>query len=189
VFSSRSLEEALETLGEVLSDQGQHAELAVIGGGSLLLSHLLERPTKDLDVVALVITGQYRRAQPFPDFLADAVRDVADATGLAPDWLNPGPTDLLASGLPLGFEQRATVRQFGGLTLHIASREDQICFKLYASVDQGPRSKHAADLNKLRPSPDELRWAGEWCRTQDPFDGFAQQLELALQEFGGSHGR
>jgi hypothetical protein len=41
MFSSRSLEEALETLGEVLSDQGQHAELAVIGGGSLLLSHLL----------------------------------------------------------------------------------------------------------------------------------------------------
>jgi hypothetical protein len=189
MFSSRSLEEALETLGEVLADQGQHAELAVIGGGSLLLSQLLERPTKDLDVVAMVIAGQYRRAQPFPGFLAAAVQDVADATGLAPDWLNPGPTDLLDFGLPLGFEQRATVRRFGGLTLHVASRKDQICFKLYASVDQGPQSKHTADLKKLRPSPEELRWAGEWCRTQDPSDGFAQQLELTLQAFGGSDGR
>jgi hypothetical protein len=53
MFSSSSLEEALETLGEVLADQGNHTELAVIGGGSLLLSRLLERPTKDLDVVAL----------------------------------------------------------------------------------------------------------------------------------------
>jgi hypothetical protein len=189
MFSSRSLEAALEILGEVLADQRLDAELAVIGGGSLLLSQLLERPTKDLDVVALVVDGEYRRAQPFPDFLAAAVRDVADATGLAPDWLNPGPTDLLDFGLPLGFDERATVRRFGGLTLHIASREDQICFKLYASVDQGAQSKHTADLKKLRPSPEELRWAGEWCRTQDPSDGFAQQLELALRAFGGSDGR
>lgn len=189
MFSSRSLEEALETLGDVLADQGHHVELAVIGGGSLLLSNLLERPTKDLDVVALVIAGQYRRAQPFPDFLAAAVRDVADATGLAPDWLNPGPTDLLDFGLPPGFDQRATERRFGGLTLHVASREDQICFKFYASVDQGPQSKHTADLKKLRPSPEELRWAAEWCRTQDPSEGFAQQLELALRAFGGSDGR
>lgn len=68
MFSSRSLEEALETLGEVLADQGLDAELAVIGGGSLLLSQLLERPTKDLDVVALVIDGEYRRAQPSDGF-------------------------------------------------------------------------------------------------------------------------
>ena len=189
MFSSRSLEEALETLGEVLADQGHRAELAVIGGGSLLLSQLLERPTKDLDVVALVIAGQYRRAQPFPDFLALAVRDVAEATGLAPDWLNPGPTSLLDFGLPLGFEQRAILRQFGALTLHLASRKDQICFKLYATVDQGPHSKHAADLKKLAPSTDELRWAGDWCQTQDPSEGFAQQLGLALPLFGGASGR
>lgn len=189
MFSSQSLEEALETLGEVLAEQGRHAELAVIGGGSLLLSQLLERPTKDLDVVALVVAGQYRRAHPFPDFLAAAVRDVADATGLAPNWLNPGPTNLLDFGLPLGFEQRATRRRFGGLTLHVASRKDQICFKLYASVDQGPQSKHAKDLEKLRPSPEELRWAGEWCQTQDPSDSFAEQLELALRALGGSDGR
>ncbi len=189
MFSSKSLEEALQTLGEVLADGGQHAELVVIGGGSLLLSQLLERPTKDLDVVALVIAGQYRRAQPFPDFLAAAVRDFAEATGLAPNWLNPGPTDLLDFGLPVGFEQRATVRRFGRLTLHVASREDQICFKLYASVDQGPQSKHTADLKKLRPTPEELRWAAAWCRTQDPSDGFAQQLELALRAFGVSNDR
>lgn len=188
MFSSSSLEEALETLGDVLSDREQSVELAVIGGGSLMLSKLLERATRDLDVVALVIAGEYRRAQPFPDFLAAAVQDVAAALGLRLDWLNPGPTDLLQLGLPPGFEQRTTLRRFGGLRLHIAGRKDQICFKLYASVDQGPGSKHAADLKALRATPDELRWAGDWCRSHDPSDGFAQQLALALQVLGGGHG-
>jgi hypothetical protein len=136
-----------------------------------------------------LIAGQYRTAQPLPDFLTAAVRDVAEATGLTSNWLNPGPTSLLEFGLPEGFEQRATVRRFGGLTLHLASRKDQICFKLYASVDQGPHSKHYADLQRLRPSLEELRWAGEWCRTHDPSEGFAQQLELALRAFGGAHDR
>jgi hypothetical protein len=189
MFTASSLEEALEVLGEVLADQGNSAALAVIGGGSLLLSQLIERPTKDLDVVALVIAGEYRRAMPFPDFLAAAVRDVAAAKGLTPDWLNPGPTDLLDFGLPVGFEQRATLRRFGALSLHVASREDQICFKLYAYIDQGPRSKHAADLKRLSPSANELQWAGDWCRMQDPSDGFAQQLELALQTLGGTDER
>jgi hypothetical protein len=187
MFSATSLEEALETLGEVLADRGTSVELAVIGGGSLLLSKLLERPTKDLDVVALVVDGVYRRAQPFPEFLTIAVRDVAAAIGLAPDWLNPGPTRLLDFGLPAGFEDRTELRRLSGLTLHIASREDQVCFKLYAAVDQGPGSKHAADLKKLQPTPQELQWAGEWCRTQDPSEGFAQQLEQALRTLGGTH--
>jgi hypothetical protein len=188
MFSSSSLEDALETLGEVLTDRGLSVELAVIGGGSLLLSKLLDRPTKDLDVVALVVAGEYRRAEPFPEFLTVAVRDVAAATGLAANWLNPGPASLLDLGLPNGFERRAKIHRFAGLTLHVASREDQICFKLYASVDQGPGSKHAADLKKLRPTPQELQWAAQWCRTQDPSDGFREQLELALTALGASDG-
>ena len=61
--------------------------------------------------------------------------------------------------------------------------------KLYASVDQGPSSKHAVDLRKLAPSPEELGEAAAWCRTHDPSEGFAQQLQLALQALGGDHGR
>lgn len=105
----------METLGEVLQHRGQSAELAVIGGGSLLLSKLIERPTKDLDVVALVIAGAYQQAQPFPEFLTRAVQDVAAATGLRSDWLNAGPASQLALGLPTGFAERTTVRRFGAL--------------------------------------------------------------------------
>lgn len=184
-FSSKSLEDALGLLGELLADRGHEIEVVAIGGGSLLLLGLLERPTNDLDIVAVVGAGGYVSAKPLPDFFLSAVRDVATATGLRDDWLNGGPTSLLDFGLPEGFERRTTVRRFGGLVLHLAARKDQIFFKLYASVDQGPGSKHTVDLKKLEPSPSELGEAAAWCSTHDPSKGFAQQLALALRAFGG----
>ncbi len=183
-FSTTTLTEALETLGELLADRGHAVEVVTIGGGSLLLLDLIKRPTKDLDIVAVVRAGSYVTAKPLPDFLLAAVRDVAAVASLAEDWLSPGPTSLLDFGLPEGFEQRVQTQRYGGLLLHVASRFDQICFELCASVDQGPRSKHAQDLRTLQPTPDELRSAAAWCTTQDPSEGFARQLALALGEFG-----
>ena len=58
-FSSTVFSEALQTLGELLADRGHTIELVAIGGGSLLLSNLIKRPTKDLDIVAIVRSGQY----------------------------------------------------------------------------------------------------------------------------------
>jgi len=94
--------------------------------------------------------------------------------------MNPGPTDLLRLGLPEGFEQRTVLKVYGGLTVHIASRFDQICFKLYASVDQGPQSKHFMDLLRLEPTKPELHEARSWCFTHDPSPTFADQLGQAL---------
>lgn len=187
-FTSNSLEEALATLGELLAERGDTAELVVVGGGSLLLLGMIERPTKDLDVVALVKADSYISAKPFPKFLTDAVADVGSTLGLAPDWLNAGPTSLLDLGLPAGFHSRTKTRTYDALTLHIAGRFDHICFKLYAAVDQGPRSKHAADLAQLGPTEHELKQAGDWCKTHDASEGFAQTLEQALLAFGTRNG-
>jgi hypothetical protein len=186
-FTAVTLEEAVATLGDVLTDRGEAAELVAIGGGSLLLLKLIDRPTKDLDLVAVVRKGQLIRAEPLPAFLLSAVRDVAAAMNLAENWLNAGPADLLDWGLPSGFETRLETRHFGSLTLHLAGRFDQICFKLYASVDQGPETKHVPDLMRLAPMPAELARAAAWCVTQDPSEGFAQQLRQAVQQLGGTH--
>jgi hypothetical protein len=145
---------------------------------------LIRRPTKDLDVVALMQSNKLNRAEPLPVPLRDAITDVASTLGLADDWLNPGPTSLLDHGLPEGFEKRLTSRTFGGLVVHIASRGDQICFKFYAAVDQGPRSKHVQDLQKLAPSRDELIAAARWARTHDPSEGFRLICVDALASFG-----
>lgn len=63
---SKSLEGALIILGQLLADRGQHYEAVAIGGGSLLLLKLIERTTKDLDLVALLRNGQLISANPLP---------------------------------------------------------------------------------------------------------------------------
>ena len=183
-FTPSRLEEALQALGLLLESREQRAEIAVIGGGSLLLLGLIQRPTKDLDVVALVERVRLSNAKPLPDHLVEAVRDVARAMELAEDWLNPRPTELLDQGLPAGFMERVTTRSFGSLVVHVAHRSDQVFFKLYAAVDQGPGSRHFADLKQLAPSPEELRDAAQWCATHDPSEGFAEMLRQALAALG-----
>jgi hypothetical protein len=139
-------------------------------------------PRRDLDALALVENGTYITADPLPLPLREAITNVGRALGLSDDWLNPGPTELLRFGLPEGFEQRVQHRSYGGLTLQVAGRLDQICFKLYAAVDQGAGSKHAADLRRLEPTRNELLSAARWSRTQDPSDGYREMLLAMLRE-------
>ncbi|BAC90892.1 DUF6036 family nucleotidyltransferase [Gloeobacter violaceus] len=176
------LERALATLGEVLAERGVFCEVVVIGGGGLVLLNLLERATRDIDVVALVEGNRYQSAQPLPRVLREAAAEVALLLGLADDWLNGAPTDLLRAGLPEGFRERAVVRTYKALTVQIASRYDQVHFKLYAAVDQGPKSKHYADLKRLKPSAAELIAAARWCLTHA--DGIEQDLQAALNSLG-----
>ncbi|MBA3420299.1 MAG: hypothetical protein H0U12_00080 [Thermoleophilaceae bacterium] len=75
-------------------------------------------------------------------------------------------------------------RRYGpALTVHFASRFDQIHFKLYALVDQGP-GQHESDLRHLRPSEQELIAAARWTRTHDPSPGFRDGLERVLRHLG-----
>jgi hypothetical protein len=178
-----NIEQALSTLGDVLESRGVACEIVVVGGGALQLLGLIARPTKDLDVVALVRNGKLEGADPFPPDLARARDDVANALGIPADWLNPGPTALPIHGLPEGFDERVTTRTYGSLTLRIAGRVDQIFLKLYAAVDQGPRSKHMEDLRKLSPAREELLAATRWARGHDPSPGFREISRQALLAF------
>jgi hypothetical protein len=60
------LDEALKVLGDLLTDRGQEFDLAVVGGGALLLLGLIERPTKDLDVIGRYDQGRLVRADRCP---------------------------------------------------------------------------------------------------------------------------
>ena len=178
------LEEALQTLGAVLRQRGLSFEAVAIGGSSLMLLGLINRPTRDLDLAALVSQGDYTKADPLPVGLAEAASDVATALGLSADWLNPGPTSMVETGFPEGFASRVEVRRYGSLTLDIASRYDQIFLKLYAAADQWPRSKHADDLRRLQPTREELAAAARWTMNQDTSEAFRQLLRNALHELG-----
>lgn len=162
-LNSTTLEDALKILGQLILERGHYYEVVAIGGAGLLLLGQITRTTKDLDLVALVNEGEFISANPLPIPLFQAIGEVGIALNLGKDWVNTGPSDLFKMGLPEGFKTRMDTRRYGGLTIYLAGRFDQICFKLYAAVDQGPNSKHFADLKSLKPTKTELGEAKCWC--------------------------
>ena len=174
----------LSALGEQLTAAGQRYELVIIGGSGLLALGLIERSTRDVDLLALRSGDELGSAKPLPAALEAARDRVARDFSLPTDWLNAGPTDLLELGLPEGFIDRLERRDYGdSLTVYLASRYDQIHFKLYALVDQGP-GKHESDLRALSPTEEELLAAARWSRSHDPSEGYAQMLRDVLTHLG-----
>ena len=184
MMDAAQTDQLFSALSEQLAARGERIELVVIGGSGLLALGLTSRATRDIDVVALLSGRSLSKPRPLPPTLIEARDQVARDFDLPEDWLNAAPADLLDFGLPEGFVDRLERRNYGeALTVHLASRFDQIHFKLYAMVDQGA-GKHEADLRELNPTREELLAAARWTRTHDPSEGFREQLLAALAYLG-----
>lgn len=93
-------------LADQLQALGSHIEIVVIGGSALTALGLVKRATRDVDLLAIANNGELSLAEPLPQPLLTARSAVAADFGLAENWLNAGPTDLLKWGLPEGFMSR-----------------------------------------------------------------------------------
>lgn len=172
-------------LGESLRARRLQVDLVVVGGSALLLRDITRRPTRDFDVMAIVEGGGYKKAEPIPPELQEAVRDVGLTLDIGPDWLNGKAGGLLDFELPEGFKARTEERRFGTLTVHIAGRADLIVMKLDAAVSEGVRSRHFSDLQALKPTDEELLAAGRWLTTVvDSSAGFRAEMIDALRVLG-----
>jgi len=184
------IEEALRLLdGRLKMNESGSFSIVVCGGSALNALNLVQRTTKDVDIVALMNSNsQLVDPAPLPEELLVAAKEVADTLNLPQDWLNNGPSSgdggLFRLGLPDGFKERL-VKDYQGekLTVYLAGRLDQIHFKLYAAIDQFG-SYHASDLKQLSPSDEELLEAIGWAKTHDPSEGFHSAIQLFLREFG-----
>lgn len=134
--------EAFEALGADLAEHGRFVELAVYGGGALMLQFAWRRATEDVD--AVVRAGYDESA------LAPSVIRVAERMGLEADWLN----DAVGMFTPLEedetlFAVSGTYPTGGtpGLRTVLASPAYLLAMKLHAlqSLDRGDR-----DLNDAR---------------------------------------
>jgi len=158
--------------------------LIVVGGSGLIAINAVSRVTQDVDVVALEVDGVLVSADPLPEAVSAAAATVARDLGLKPDWLNAGPTGLLVHGLPDGFADRLTSRDFGdALRVSFASRVDQVFLKLYAAADRR-EPRDFDDLRRLAPTPEELHAAARWARTHNMPGPFDDAMARALADLG-----
>jgi hypothetical protein len=95
-----------------------------------------------------------------------------------------GPTSLLDHGLPAGFVDRLTPRDYGeALRVSFASRVDQVFLKLYAWADRR-EPRDFQDLHELVPTTDELRAGAAWARTHNMPGPFDDEMARALADLG-----
>ncbi len=149
----------IEAFDRYLLGLGQHFDGVVIGGSALGLMGIIQRPTRDFDILVPEL----------PPAIASAARDFAKVQReagieLFDDWLNNGPMQL-GSILPLGWRERVQ-RIFVGqaLTLSTLGRPDLLKSKLFALCDRGT---DLPDCIALAPTAMELGECLPWLEVQD----------------------
>ena len=178
------LEEILQATGDLLKAESVQVGIVVVGGASLNLLGFVTRTTDDIDVIARVSevssTVTLLPPEPLPDALQHAIARVARDFGLAETWMNTEIGAQWQQGLPPWLIEDLTWRQYGGLQIGLAGRRTLITLKMFAAVDQGPRSVHYQDLVALSPTKEELDAAAAWVRTQDAAEAFALMLNEVI---------
>ncbi len=192
-YQYEQFDKALQLLdGRLAIADAPNYNLVICGGTALIETGLVQRATRDVDIVAMADNeGNMIDPAPLPAALVKAAQEVAEDLGLPTEWLNNGPSSgdggIYRLGLPQGFSDRLSWTRVGEkLTVAFISRIDQIHFKLYAAVDLFG-SYHATDLQALEPTDNELVTAAAWSRTHDPSDGFRESLKMFFRKFGYEH--
>src|SRR5688572_8140587 len=134
-----NMDAVLRRLDEELTKLGEKRTLVVCGGSALIVMNVIDRRTRDIDVIA----------PPIDDGLEKIAKALAKEFGLAENWLNDWPAPL-ARDLTKGWQSR-TVAIFNGkaLELRALGREDLLATKLYAFCD---REDDFDDVVKLKPT-------------------------------------
>jgi hypothetical protein len=104
------IEKALDALGELLTAEGTEFGIVVLGGAALNLLGIVERTTRDVDVLA--ITSSTLDAglplltppEPLPEPLKRAIDRVARDFRIPEDWVDTTMGLQLQTGLPPGLE-------------------------------------------------------------------------------------
>lgn len=181
---------ALSRVGELLAAEGHEYAIVVLGGAALDLLGIVDRNTRDVDVVAFAeprpgrapAAGSMREPPtPMPEPLQRAAQIVARDLDLDSDWLNTESSLQWRAELPPKLATRLKWERYGALWVGLVDRYDLIFFKLFAAADSdGPNSGHYKDLIALDPSADELSDAASWVETQDASSDFPAILKRVV---------
>jgi hypothetical protein len=189
VFKTKlQIQEALSRTGRrmALADAGEYS-LLVCGGSALNLAGLIERPTRDVDVLGLVKGPNHDSvvAEIIPEEVTRAAEAVATDLNLPQDWLNDAALEVHRLGLPAGVLERAEKCEFGPcLTVYLLSRQDQVALKLYAAIDRTKGQRHLKDLLAINPKETEMELAVHWLLDRKTSPQFRQAVAKICKALG-----
>lgn len=183
-LTGQRIDELLTALGELLQAVGQRYSIIIVGGASLNLLGLVERTTKDVDVVARAekqgSTKLFVRPDPLPEPLQKAITTVARDFGLPDDWMNTQVAKQWPHSLPEFLFKDIRWRNYGSLEVGVVGRSTLITLKLHAAVDHNADSVHYQDLLALVPTDAELEEARKVIVSQDAGSEFPRLVDEAI---------
>ena len=116
-----------------LAARGLRFEAIVVGGAALNMLGVVQRETKDCDVIVPMIPEVIRQAA--AEFAEHQSRQ--EGPGLAVEWINNGPASMVPI-LRAGWRERLTpVYRGEALLLDTLDRVDLLGTKLFALCDRG----------------------------------------------------
>jgi len=176
----------LSALGTVLEEQDAvSVDIVVCGAMALLLQGIIDRPTRDIDGLGLVIEEKGSPVLKKPlmgiEFNA-AVARVGSLYGEGKHWFSTAAITLHDdTRLPDDLAEKAQVRQYGKrLTIRLCSRLHMICLQMWAAVHRG--EPDIGDLVAMEITAEEAGVAAEWCLEQD--GGTLPDILAVLEEVG-----
>ncbi len=166
--------ETITRFDTFLYKQRLRLEAVVVGGAALSLLGVIDRQTRDVDVLHPGIPKQVKSAA---TVFAQWERTVGNH--LADNWLNNGPSQL-KDILPLGWELRLRPVFAGvALMLRTLGRSDLLKTKLFALCDRGIDLQ---DCIALHPSQEELADARAWLLLQDANPGWPDHVYSTVDD-------
>lgn len=166
----------IERFDAFLSGKGLDLNAVVIRGAALSLLEVIERETRDFDIVDPALAEDVVVAA---RLFATASRE--RGVPLGDDWLNNGPISL-SDILPAGWRDRLQPAFAGSaITLRTLGRGDLLRTKLFALCDRGTDLR---DCIALAPSASELAAALPWVLEQDGNELWPDHVRRTITDLG-----
>lgn len=185
-MDARKAEDMLSALGTVLEQQEiGPVDIVICGAMALLLQGIIDRPTRDIDSLGLVVNENgslvLRKPLMSNEFNA-AVERVGSLFHEGKLWFSTAAIMLHDDiELPADLVDEAQVRRYGTrLTIRICSRRHMVYLKMWAAITRG--EPDIGDLVDIRVSREEAENAAAWCLEQD--SGVLPEILVVLREVG-----
>lgn len=164
----------IEAFDDWLAERGIPFEGIVVGGAALALLGVIERQTRDFDMLAPELSSDIaEQAERFAEHMRGQGVELGD------DWLNNGPIQLIDI-LPAGWRERLRhLFQGNALSLSTLGRPDLLKTKLFALCDRGT---DLADCIALTPTASEIEEAEQWVTEQDANPLWPNHVRRTLQD-------